>query len=146
MQSDDYNNIDDHQHEFADLDTNVDDEANYNRDDLLVFKAPPPTTTTTTTTATTPAISRSKRLSVASTACVATKKEDAFDERRRRQTLQCRKRLDALCDMTLVFLHSVLYKSGYYDKRTHFRKQLKYNIVVYVRTYSNYINKNIRHR
>jgi hypothetical protein len=42
-------------------------------------------------------------------------------------------KLDRFCEFTLVMMHCILYKINYYNKKTHFDKYLKYNIVVYVR-------------
>lgn len=41
-------------------------------------------------------------------------------------------RIDSLCEYAHVLMHCVLYKINYYNKKTHFDKLLKYNIVVYV--------------
>ena len=41
-------------------------------------------------------------------------------------------RVDQICEFVHVFLHCLLYKINYYDKKTHFEKLLKYNIIVYV--------------
>lgn len=40
-------------------------------------------------------------------------------------------RVDQICEFVHVFLHCLLYKINYYDKKTHFEKLLKYNIIVY---------------
>ncbi|CAF1028217.1 unnamed protein product, partial [Brachionus calyciflorus] len=40
-------------------------------------------------------------------------------------------KIDALCEYTHVLMHCILYKINYYNKKTHFDKVLKYNIIVY---------------
>jgi hypothetical protein len=41
-------------------------------------------------------------------------------------------KIDRLCEFVHVLMHCVLYKINYYNKKTHFDKFLKYNIIVYV--------------
>jgi len=41
-------------------------------------------------------------------------------------------KLDRLCEFAHVLMHCILYKINYYNKKTHFDKFLKYNIIVYV--------------
>lgn len=40
--------------------------------------------------------------------------------------------IDRICEYTLVLMHCILYKINYYNRKTHFDKYIKYNIVVYV--------------
>ena len=42
-------------------------------------------------------------------------------------------KIDRLCEFAHVLMHCILYKINYYNKKTHFDKFLKYNIIVYVR-------------
>ena len=48
------------------------------------------------------------------------------------QQLAINRRIDSLCEYAHVLMHCVLYKINYYNKKTHFDKLLKYNIIVYV--------------
>ena len=41
-------------------------------------------------------------------------------------------KIDRLCEFVHVLMHCILYKINYYNKKTHFDKFLKYNIIVYV--------------
>jgi len=41
-------------------------------------------------------------------------------------------RIDRICEYAQVLMHCLLYKINYYDKKAHFNKYIKYNIVVYV--------------
>ncbi len=41
-------------------------------------------------------------------------------------------KIDRVCEFVQVLMHCLLYKMNYYDKRTHFEKMLKYQIIVYV--------------
>jgi hypothetical protein len=41
-------------------------------------------------------------------------------------------KIDRLCEFSECWMHCVLYKINYYNKKTHFDKYLKYDIVVYV--------------
>lgn len=45
-------------------------------------------------------------------------------------------KIDRLCEYAQVLMHCLLYKINYYNKKTHFEKLLKYNIIVYVRNYN----------
>ena len=48
-------------------------------------------------------------------------------------------KIDRLCEFTHVLMHCILYKINYYNKKTHFDKFLKYNIIVYVRVFFIYL-------
>lgn len=41
-------------------------------------------------------------------------------------------RIDRICEFAQVLMHCLLYKINYYDKKKHFEKYIKYNIIVYV--------------
>ncbi len=41
-------------------------------------------------------------------------------------------RIDRISEFTQVMMHCLLYKINYYNKKTHFEKYIKYNIIVYV--------------
>jgi hypothetical protein len=43
-----------------------------------------------------------------------------------------RTKVDRICEYALVLMHCILYKINYYDRKTHFDKYIKYNIIVYV--------------
>ena len=49
------------------------------------------------------------------------------------QKIRLSNKIDRFCEFTLVLMHCILYKINYYNKKTHFDKYLKYNIVVYVK-------------
>lgn len=57
----------------------------------------------------------------------ATEKEELFTKK---QYLSSR--IDRICDYAQVLMHCLLYKINYYNKKTHFDKYIKYNIIVYV--------------
>lgn len=42
------------------------------------------------------------------------------------------RRVDRLCEFTECLMHCLLFKINYYDKKAHFDKCLKYDVVVYV--------------
>lgn len=42
-------------------------------------------------------------------------------------------KIDRICEFAHVLMHCLLYKINYYDRKTHFNKALKYDIIVYVR-------------
>lgn len=48
------------------------------------------------------------------------------------QKQQLGTKIDRICEYALVLMHCVLYKINYYDRRTHFEKSIKYDIIVYV--------------
>jgi hypothetical protein len=54
-----------------------------------------------------------------------TKKEQDIEMNRRR------KGIDILCDFILVLMHCILYKVNYYNRKTDFKRLIKYNIIVY---------------
>lgn len=56
----------------------------------------------------------------------ATEKEELFSKK---QYLSSR--IDRICDYAQVLMHCLLYKINYYNKKTHFDKYIKYNIIVY---------------
>lgn len=41
-------------------------------------------------------------------------------------------KIDRVCEYALVLMHCILYKINYYNRKTHFDKSIKYDIVVYV--------------
>lgn len=41
-------------------------------------------------------------------------------------------RIDRISEFAQVLMHCLLYKINYYNKKTHFEKFIKYNIIVYV--------------
>lgn len=51
-------------------------------------------------------------------------------------------KIDRLCEFAHVLMHCVLYKINYYNRKTHFDKAIKYDIIVYVRHPSRYIYEN----
>jgi len=48
----------------------------------------------------------------------------------RKQTIA--HRIDQICEYAQVLMHCLLYKTNYYDRKIHFDKYIKYDIVVYV--------------
>jgi hypothetical protein len=42
--------------------------------------------------------------------------------------------IDRACEFAECLMHCILFKINYYNKKTHFDKALKYNIIVYVYT------------
>ena len=41
-------------------------------------------------------------------------------------------KIDKICDYAQVLMHCLLFKINYYNKKTHFDKYIKYNMIVYV--------------
>lgn len=41
-------------------------------------------------------------------------------------------KIDRICEFTLVLMHCILYKINYYNRKTHFDKAIKYDIIIYV--------------
>jgi hypothetical protein len=41
-------------------------------------------------------------------------------------------RIDRVCEYAECLMHCILFKINYYNKKTHFDKAVKYNIIVYV--------------
>ena len=41
-------------------------------------------------------------------------------------------KIDRICDYAQVLMHCLLFKINYYNKKTHFDKYIKYNMIVYV--------------
>ena len=46
-------------------------------------------------------------------------------------------KIDRICEYAEVLMHCILFKTNFYNKKTHFDKCLKYNIIVYVNCFEN---------
>ncbi len=44
-------------------------------------------------------------------------------------------RIDKICEFAQVLMHCLLFKINYYNKKSHFDKYIKYNMIVYVRLF-----------
>jgi hypothetical protein len=70
-------------------------------------------------------LSQSSKAEPASKPAISSLKKNEFN-------FSLASKIDRLCEFAHVLMHCVLYKINYYNKKNHFEKYLKYNIVVYV--------------
>ena len=131
MAASNYNDDDllDYEHDFNDVDDCYED-FDVDNDDLSTTNRKRKSILMSSVTAASASKRKSSRFQAITTPQMAPSKSGIVSKKQIDNGLS--NRIDRLCEFVHVLMHCLLFKINYYNKKTHFDKFLKYNIIVYV--------------